>query len=102
MRLIRVQLISTKSGRWFPAGNDTGLSHAQPAEQPARGARLCAGEERGQRQNSKTDPRRLASVSSPLEQLRSDLKADLFDVVHFLAADRIARHAAYQSSPLAS
>jgi hypothetical protein len=98
MRLIRVQLISTKSGRWFPAGNDTGLSHAQPAE---RGARLCAGEERGQQQNSKTDPRQLASVSSPLEQLRSDLKADLFDVVHFLAADRIARHAAYQSSPLA-
>jgi hypothetical protein len=38
MRLIRVQLISTKSTRWFPVGNDTGLSHAQPAEQPARGA----------------------------------------------------------------
>ena len=36
MRLIRVQLISTKSMRWFPAGN--GFSHAQPAEQPARGA----------------------------------------------------------------
>jgi site-specific DNA recombinase len=36
-----------------------------------------------------------------LEQLRSDLKTDLFDVVHFLAADRIARHAPYQSSPLA-
>jgi DNA invertase Pin-like site-specific DNA recombinase len=32
-----------------------------------------------------------------LEQLRSDLKADVFDVVHFLAADRIARDAAYQS-----
>jgi predicted site-specific integrase-resolvase len=32
-----------------------------------------------------------------LEQLRSDLKTDLFDVVHFLAADRIARRAAYQS-----
>jgi site-specific DNA recombinase len=32
-----------------------------------------------------------------LEQLRSDLKTDLFDVVHFLAADRIARDAAYQS-----
>jgi hypothetical protein len=38
MRLIRVQLISTKSTRWFPVGNDTGLSHAQPAEQPARSA----------------------------------------------------------------
>jgi DNA invertase Pin-like site-specific DNA recombinase len=32
-----------------------------------------------------------------LEQLRSDLKADVFDVIHFLAADRIARDAAYQS-----
>src|ERR1700730_13518651 len=32
-----------------------------------------------------------------LEQLRSDVKPDLFDVVHFLAADRIARDAAYQS-----
>jgi site-specific DNA recombinase len=32
-----------------------------------------------------------------LEPLRSDLKTDLFDVVHFLAADRIARDAAYQS-----
>jgi DNA invertase Pin-like site-specific DNA recombinase len=32
-----------------------------------------------------------------LEQLRSDLKTDLFDVIHFLAADRIARDAAYQS-----
>jgi site-specific DNA recombinase len=32
-----------------------------------------------------------------LEQLRSDLKTDVFDVVHFLAADRIARDAAYQS-----
>jgi site-specific DNA recombinase len=32
-----------------------------------------------------------------LEQLRSDLKTDMFDVVYFLAADRIARRAAYQS-----
>jgi site-specific DNA recombinase len=32
-----------------------------------------------------------------LEQMRSDLKTDLFDAVYFLAADRIARDAAYQS-----
>jgi DNA invertase Pin-like site-specific DNA recombinase len=32
-----------------------------------------------------------------LEQLRADLKTELFDVVHFIAADRIARRAAYQS-----
>jgi site-specific DNA recombinase len=32
-----------------------------------------------------------------LERLRSDLKTDVFNVVHFLAADRIARDAAYQS-----
>src|SRR6516162_10728039 len=31
-----------------------------------------------------------------LERLRSDLKTDVFNVVHFLAADRIARDAAYQ------
>jgi DNA invertase Pin-like site-specific DNA recombinase len=35
------------------------------------------------------------AVTRPgLEQLRSDLKTDLFDVVHFLAADRIARRSA--------
>jgi site-specific DNA recombinase len=32
-----------------------------------------------------------------LEQLRSDLKTDVFDAVYFLAADRIARDVAYQS-----
>jgi site-specific DNA recombinase len=32
-----------------------------------------------------------------LDQLRSDLKADVFDTVYFLAADRIARDVAYQS-----
>ena len=32
-----------------------------------------------------------------LEQLRSDLKTELFDTVHFLAADRIARDVAYQT-----
>jgi site-specific DNA recombinase len=32
-----------------------------------------------------------------LEQMRSDLKTDLFDAIYFLAADRIARDAAYQS-----
>jgi len=30
-----------------------------------------------------------------LNQLRADLKTDLFDAVHFLAADRIARAVAY-------
>jgi DNA invertase Pin-like site-specific DNA recombinase len=32
-----------------------------------------------------------------LDQLRSDLKADVFDTVYFLSADRIARDVAYQS-----
>jgi site-specific DNA recombinase len=32
-----------------------------------------------------------------LDQLRADLKGDVFDTIHFLAADRIARRAAYQS-----
>jgi site-specific DNA recombinase len=32
-----------------------------------------------------------------LNQLRADLKADLFDTVYFLAADRIARAVAYQT-----
>jgi site-specific DNA recombinase len=32
-----------------------------------------------------------------LDQLRTDLKGDVFDTIHFLAADRIARRAAYQS-----
>jgi site-specific DNA recombinase len=32
-----------------------------------------------------------------LEQMRSDLKTNLFDAIYFLAADRIARDAAYQS-----
>lgn len=31
-----------------------------------------------------------------MDRLRSDLKTDLFDVVYFLCADRIARRAAYQ------
>jgi site-specific DNA recombinase len=32
-----------------------------------------------------------------LNQLRADLKTDLFDTVHFLAADRSARAVAYQT-----
>jgi site-specific DNA recombinase len=31
-----------------------------------------------------------------LEQLRADLKTDLFDVIYFHSADRIARDAAHQ------
>src|SRR5439155_16552788 len=32
-----------------------------------------------------------------LEQLRQDVKTDLFDAIYFLCADRIAREVAYQS-----
>jgi DNA invertase Pin-like site-specific DNA recombinase len=32
-----------------------------------------------------------------LNQLRADLETDLFDIIHFLAADRIARAVAYQT-----